>query len=280
MVDPIKQEAENIAATVAREARKPFEISGDKEYIALPEGWRLEDCEKMLPTPRRKKALVALSDEAGFVDYLKRHGSLASCTIWCDASYQQGKVGYTAILNDHDAASDGQQWRDHLATFVPEQSVEWKRWNAKNKVAMTQIEFATFIEDNLADIATVANMPTGTAMLQMTTNLEITQDSRIKSAVRLQSGGVRVEYIDDADDATAKYMEVFDTFALGLPVFWNGDAYQLQARLRYRLKEGKLAFWYELQRPDKALEDAAKTLTAGIHAATGFPMYHGNPFKQ
>lgn len=278
MADPIKQEAENIEQTKAREARKPFALSADMN--AVPDGWKLEDTERLMQVPRRKKASVALADEEGFVAYLKRHGSLASCTIWCDASYQQGKVGYTAIVNDHDAASDGQQWRDHLATFVPEQSVEWKRWNAKNKTPMPQIEFATFIEDNLADIASVEGMPTGTAMLQMTTNLEITQDSRIKSAVRLQSGGVRVEYIDDADDATAKYMEVFDTFALGLPVFWNGDAYQLQARLRYRLKEGKLSFWYELQRPDKALEDAAKTLTFRIRSLSGFPMYHGNPFKQ
>lgn len=277
MENKIKQETENIAATVAREARKPFALNVDQ--IAVPEGWKLEDTERLMLVPRRKKASVALSDDEGFIAYLKRHGSLASCTIWCDANYPQGKVGYTAIINDHEEAEDGQQWRDHLATFTPEQSVEWKRWNAKNKTPMTQIEFATFIEDNLADIAGVEDMPTGTAMLQMATDLEITQDSRIKSAVRIQSGGVRVEYIDDANDATAQYMDVFGTFALGLPVFWGGDAYQIKARLRYRLKEGKLAFWYELHRPDKALEDAAKTLTSSIQAATGFPIYHGNPFK-
>lgn len=269
---------ENIAATVAREARRPFEISADLEYIALPEGWKLEDCEKMLPSPRRKKAIVSVTDEKSFVSYAKRHGSLDCCTIWCDANYQLGKVGYTAIINDHGDDPDDQQWRDHLARFAPELSVEWKRWNSNHKKTMSQFEFASFIEENLADIASADGYPTGTAMLQMATLLEITQDSSIKSAIRLQSGGVRVSYVEDDNAETAKSMEVFNRFALGLPVFWGGAAYQVEARLKYRLNSGKLSFWYELNRPDKALEDAAKTLTESIQTTTGFPMFHGNPF--
>ena len=34
----------------------------------------------------------------------------------------------------------------------------------------------------------------------------------------------------------------------------------------------------ELVRPDRTLEDAARTLTASITEKTGFPMFHGNPF--
>lgn len=281
MVETTRQETtrpENIASTLAREARKPFELSGDKEYIALPEGWKLEDCEKMLPFPRRKKAIVSVTDEKSFVSYAKHHGSLASCTIWCDANYQQGKVGYTAIINDHGECTDQQQWRDHLARFTPDLSVEWKRWNNNHKKVMGQFEFASFIEENLADIASAEGYPTGTAMLQMATLLEITQDSSIKSAIRLQSGGVRVAYIEDDNAETAKSMEVFNRFAIGLPVFLGGAAYQVEARLKYRLHSGKLTFWFELNRPDRQLEDAAKTLTDSIQAATGFPMFHGNPF--
>lgn len=269
---------ENIAATVAREARKPFAITSDQ--IAVPEGWTLKDTEFLQIQPRRKIANVTLGDDAGFVDYLKRHGSLASCTVWCKADYPNGDVGYTAILNDHEEAINGQQWRDHRAQFTPEKSVEWTRWTSKNKVVMSQIEFAEFIESNLADIASAEGFPTGTAMLQMATGLEITQDSKIKSAIRLQSGGVRMEYVQDDNAETASSMEVFSKFALGLPVFRGADAYQLEARLKYRLNGGKLTFWFELVRHDKVLEAAAKTLTASIHEKTGFPMYHGNPFAK
>lgn len=278
MADPIKQEVENIAATIAREARKPFELSGDKEYIALPDGWKLEDCEKTLPTPRRKKASVTLADADGFISYLKRHGSLDSATIWCEADYKSGQVSFTGIVNDHGEEIDAQQWRDHIAKLTPAKAVEWERWVASNRKPMSQLDFATFIEENLADIATAPGFPSGTDMLQMATGLEIAQDSMIKSAIRLQSGGVRMEYVEDSNAETVRSMEVFSKFALGLPVFYSGAAYMLEARLKYKLSGGKLSFWYELIRPDKVVEDAAKTITTTIQEATGFPLFHGRPF--
>jgi len=269
---------ENIAETVARETRKPFELSPNQ--IAIPAGWEVKDTETLLDAPRRKKARVGIATTPDFINYLKRQGSLDSCTIWCEADYPIGKVEYTAIINDHTEAEDGQQWRDHIATYVPAKSVEWRRWNDANAKAMDQMTFANFLETNLADIASAEGYPTGTEMLTMATGLEIIQDSRIKSAVRIQSGGVRVEYVDDANADTAKSMEVFSKFALGLPVFWGGDAYQVEARLKYKLREGKLTFWYELTRPDKTLEDAAHSITAAIQSSTGFPMFHGNPFAK
>ena len=127
MADPIKQqEAENIAATVAREARKPFAIKDDADalMVAIPDGWKLESTENQLPSPLRKKASVLLADSDSFVSYMRRHGSLASATIWCEADYQKGLVAYTGIINDHGEEVDGQQWRDHIAKLTPAKSVE------------------------------------------------------------------------------------------------------------------------------------------------------------
>jgi uncharacterized protein YfdQ (DUF2303 family) len=272
---PNENQNENIAETVLRIASQPFEIAGQ---VALPYGWKLEDAESVLDVPRRKRATVSLADTDGFIAYLKRHGSLSSATIWCEADYQKGVVAFMGIINDHGETEGSQQWRDHTAKLVPTKSVEWQRWNGFDRKIMSQLEFAAFIEDNLGDIASAEGFPTGTAMLQMATCMEIAQDSTIKSAIRLQSGGVRMEYVEDSNAETVKSMEVFSKFALGLPVFWGGAAYQVEARLKYRLNAGKLSFWYELNRPDKVLEDAAKTLTTTIQSATGFPLFHGNPF--
>lgn len=281
MADPIKQEAENIAMTVAREARKPFSIKDDADalLIALPDGWKLESTESHLPSPLRKRATVSLSDMAGFIDYLKRHGISAATTIWAEANYQTGLVQYQGIINDNGSDHEGQQWRDHIARFVPAKSVEWARWVGKDRKLFTQLEFASWLEDNMGDIATVEGFPSGTSMLQMATYLEIAQDSAIKSMIRLQSGGVRMEYVDDANAETVKSMEVFSKFALGIPVFWSGAAYQVEARLKYKLAAGKVTFWYELVRQDKVLEDAALTLTDTIQKQTGFPLFHGKPFE-
>jgi len=277
MADPIvKQEVENIAATVARECRKPFELSPQEN--AVPDGWKVVDTEHLQPVPRRKIATVTMGGSESFIEYVKRHGKKGYTTIWCDANYKAGNVAYTGIINDHGGGDEAQDWRDHLAEFTPIKSVEWERWVTKNRSNFNQLEFATFIEDNIADIATAKGFPSGTDMLQMATSLEIAQDSSIKSAVRLQSGGVRMEYVDDANAETAKSMEVFRQFALGIPVFYAGAAYMLEARLKYKLSAGKLTFWYELIRQDKVVEDAAKTLTATIQEQTGFPLFHGKPF--
>ena len=71
MADPIKQEAENIAVTIAREARKPFTLS--QLQNAVPDGWKIESSEKLRPVPLRKTASVVLNDDEGFVEYMKRH---------------------------------------------------------------------------------------------------------------------------------------------------------------------------------------------------------------
>jgi uncharacterized protein YfdQ (DUF2303 family) len=270
----------NIAETVAEEARKPFPISAnDSTHIAVPEGYKLEDMEKFLSAPRRKTGRVSLTDTESFIAYSKRHGSLETATIWCQADYSNGKVSFAAVLNDHGEKPDDQQWRDHTASFKPEFSEEWKRWDGHDKKEFNQAGFASFLEENLKDIASVAGSPTGTQMLEMALSFEANQDMRFKSAIRLQNGGVQMNFVQDDDASTLAKMQMFDRFSLGMPIYWNGDAYQVDARLRYRVRDGKLTFWFELIRSDKVLEAATKTLIEKIKDGTGFPFFFGIPLR-
>lgn len=277
---------ENLAETLAREIKNPIEIGSEPDAhvkrIALPPGWKLEerDEEKLLIAPRRKHATVELGEADSFVEYIKRHGSMGNSTIWCVADYKKGDVKFTGILNDHGESENAAAWRDHTATFSPEFSEEWTRWNRMHKQPFSQPEFASFIEDNLKDIASVENSPTGSQMLEMALTFEANQDMRFKSAIRLQNGGVQMSFVQDDDAQTLQKMQVFDRFTLGMQVFWNGEAYRLDARLRYRVRDGKLTFWFELIRQDKVLEDATKTLITQIREKTGTPFFFGNPFAR
>lgn len=281
------QDITNIAETLAREMKTPVEIistpEGNIKRVALPPDWRLEerdDDSKLLKAPRRKVAKVRLHDPESFIDYTKRHGSLADSTIWCVADFLKGQVSFLAILNDHGEAENNPDFRDHRATFTPTFSEEWNRWIGKHKQPFTQTDFAAFIEDNLKDIASVDGQPTGSQMLEMALTFEANQDMRFKSAIRLQNGGVQMSFVQDDDAQTLQKMQVFDRFSLGFPVFWNGDAYRLDARLRYRVRDGKLTFWFELIRQDKVLEAATQTLIAQIREKTGNPFFFGEPFAQ
>jgi len=277
---------ENFAATLAREIKQPQEIASNesaaRRRVALPPGWKLveHDDSNLLPAPLRKKARVRLRDSDSFISYVKRHGSLTDATVWCLADYTAGKVAFTAIINDHGEDPGKAAWRDHQALFSPEFSEEWRRWTGKNKQAFTQAEFAAFIEENLKDIASPegANLPSGSAMLNMALQFESTQDMRFKSAIRLQNGGVNMSFVQDDDSQTLQQMAMFERFAIGIPVFWNGDAYQIDARLRYRQRDGKLSFWFELIRSDKVLEAAVTTVIDVIKEKTGNPFFFGEPF--
>jgi uncharacterized protein YfdQ (DUF2303 family) len=277
----------NIAETLAREMKAPTEIGsntgGAVRRIALPPGWALKeyDDSKFLAAPLRKRASVQLRTFDDFIQYVKRHGSLTDSTIWCEADYPTGKVAFTAILNDNGEEPEKAAWRDHLAHFQPEFSEEWKRWIANNKKALSQVEFASFIEENVKDVAGPTdgqNLPSGAQMLEMALAFEATQDFRFKSAVRLQNGGQNLSFVQDDDDATIQRMQLFERFAIGIPVFRNGDAYRVDARLRYRVRDAKLTFTYELVRFDKVLEAAANGVITTIREKTGNPFFFGDPF--
>ena len=272
----------NLAETLAKELKKPFEIAGDElshvRRVALPPGWTLKeiDDEKLLEQPRRKVACVRLDDASSFIAYVCLHGTLET-TIWAEADYTAGKIKFLSILNDNGGQEEDSGWRDHRAFYAPKFSEEWNRWKGADKKPMTQAEFATFIEDNLADIAGSDGLPSGADMLRMSIDFEAKQDMRFKSALRLQSGGVDLAFVQQEDNGTLEKMKLFDRFAIGIPVFWGDAAYRVEARLRYRVREGKLSFWFELIRANKVLEAAANAIVDKITDAVQMPIFLGQP---
>lgn len=243
-------------------------------YLVAPDGYQVHSLEHLLPVPARKHAAVSVTTTDSFIAYAKKHGSLDECVIYADIDAEKSHCTLDAVINDNGA--DDAKWRDHRCTFEPALSVEWKRWTGKNKVNMNQADFATWLEDNLGDIANVPNMPTGAQMLTMALAFEANAEKRLKSRINLQSGGVRFEYVEDEDKDTRTSMEVFQRFTLGLPVFeGSSDAYPVEARLKYRDNGGKVQFWYELIRPDRAFKTAVQSSLDQIKDATGFMILHG-----
>lgn len=267
------------------EADKPIEIMVDDIYqdirrAALPPGWTLHerDDDQYNQFPRRATGKIYLTDIDSYIDYINRHKTEGSTSIYCLADYEAGRIKFSAVINDHagtDSPFHNAGWRDHIATYEPEKSVEWKRWYGNHKNVMNQTEFATFIEENLRDVASVDGMPTGQQILEMALSFEANQDSRFKSAIRLQNGGVQINLVQDDDAQTISKMQMFDKISIGIPVLWNGPAYRIDARLRYRARDSKLVFWYEMIRPDKVFEDASKVMIEYIKEKTQVYFYHG-----
>lgn len=245
----------------------PTGIDSDGVHLfALPNGVTIQqiDTEHLLEGPRRAKGSARTDDLASFVAYLARHCT-GSSVVWIDLNPLTSTLRLHAVIDDHATSVPG--WRSHTVSYTPRASVEWATWLAGNAKPLGQAEFAAWMENQLADVATVEGLPTGADMLAMLIDFEAKQDMRIKSTVRLQSGGVQLEYVDTDDAATISRMRVFDRFAIGIPAFWGGDRYRIDARLRYRAAEGKVKFWFELIRPDRVLDAAAHDIISKLQEA-------------
>jgi uncharacterized protein YfdQ (DUF2303 family) len=239
-------------------------------HIALPKGTELKeakvDLEALLPNPRKTKAFATFSDATSFLAYVKRHANDGTVT-WCEFNPQTFALSFTAVIDEHIKGTAG--WRAHKAKFEPDMAAEWKAWKTNDKKPMDQVAFAEWIQAHDTDIAAANGLPTALQMLEMATNFVMNEDRSLKSAVKLQSGGVRLTYVCDADKGTVESMQLFERFGLGIPVFHGGTAWSLGARLKYRNNSGKLAFHYELIRADRVHEGAAKELIAQIAGGLG-----------
>lgn len=257
----------------------PGQISVSDEgtpYVMVPDGYSVRSLEDLLPFPTRKRAKVVVTDTAGFIGYLKRHGLNEESVIYADIDSRTNKCSLLAVIDDN--TPGGPMWRDHRCQFSPRLSVEFDRWKGKDKAPFSQVEFATFLEENLPDIATVPGMPTGAEMLQLALAFEANGQKRVKSVANLQSGGVRFEFVDDEDKDTRTSMEAFKRFTIGIPVFdGSTSAYPIEARLKYREKDGKLTFWFELIRVDRVFKAAVNDALEEINQAVALPVISGNP---
>ncbi len=279
-MEPIKTESE--AAAVARLSATPSQSEIDGiPVLFVPDGYTHEILENLLPAPKRKKGTVNLHEVESFVTYVKSQGSLANCNIYLDVDYAKQKVQAVAIFNDHGDGDGPAGWRDHRAVYVPRFTDQWSKWNKFDGEKLPQAVFANFLEMNIGDVASQAGskLPTGADMLTFVSQLQETRKVKYGSAINTTNGMVQLEFIEDTDAATKGKLEFFREFAIGVQPFMNGPAYELRAFLRYRIdrNEGSLFFWYELQRADRVLEDACKSIVDKIRNDAGVPVLFGTP---
>jgi len=202
---------------------------------------------KHLPQPPRVTRSVTLTDLEELVNYLNElvatdgapypvifadYPSLQFCLF---PAYHQGKA---------------LSWLDHQVRVNLCHSREFKQWQEKNGVRMSQVDFAEFIDRNVIDIIE----PTGASMLTMAQTLEATRTEVFKSAVRVSDGTHKFTWANDTADGAGNTV-IPDRFKLALRVFQGDeDAMEVTAKLYYRIKDGAVTFFYQLHRVDEIVE--------------------------
>lgn len=246
---------------------------GDAHFMVVPNNCQHIDItqtvEKARPSPSRKRGTIHVKDLDSLLMAISDNDG-PSTYVFADPD----STTITAVFNDTRAKEGG--WRDHRATYKAEHTPEFLRWIANNGQgkAKGQSEFAEFIEDNLADIQDNAQQ-----LLEVATTIEATSGIEFKSSKRLENGQVQLTYneVIDARAGSSGSLSIPKEFTLGLRIFKNGEGYKLKARLKYRLNGGLVKFWYELDRPERAVEDAFAGYVAKVRELHGNKLLIGSP---
>ena len=249
------------------------QVVGGTTHLVIPEGSKHIDLtaaiEKAGAEPFRKTGTVSLSDLASFNTFVSDQGEDATTYVYANPDART----LTAVLNDH--AKDGNiaGWRDLRAVYTAELSREFAIWMAKNAAPMDQESFAIFLEDNIADVCE----PSGETLLAIALSLQAKTEVNFSSARRLDNGQVQFTFTENIEArAMGGSIDIPREFVIGVRLFKNGEGYKVRARLKYRMASGKVKFWYELDRPENAIEDAFKAHIEEARA-NGFTVLIGKP---
>jgi len=219
-----------------------------REFVVLSERQRLEDLDFLLEEPRRIKKQFSLSTELSFTQYVDKF--LRPETIFlCMKSHPY----IHAIIDYHDKVDekDLPSFCTHLVDYKPVHSIEWNRWTNTCGKKMTQVAFAEFIEDNIKDVVE----PDSAQLFTDITNFRLIRRATFGSKINVQNGEIDFQYSNESEKNGS--VKLPETLTLGIRVFEEGEYYNVNVKLRYRVDEDEgLVLWYEITNQDKVYDYA------------------------
>lgn len=261
---------------------EPQEVTDGLFTLVVPAGASVKEVDvkafedKYADKPRRKTGTVHVQSAASFVEYLQKHG-LSATEVWADPA-RKGLVG---VINAH-AGSDTSLDEgfaghgDHriLLELIP--TPEWTAWLAGDKKWMGQQAFAEHLEDNAADVV----IPDAATMLEIAQTFHATTGTVFKSAQRLHSGEVTLNYEESTGAKAGEKgdLEIPTEFTLAVkPFAGQDDTAEVVARFRYRIRSGELSLSYALVRPEDHARKVFEGIVDAVADGISQPVYVGRP---
>lgn len=242
---------------------RPPDAEACTPFVVVPTGYNVKSLASLFPTPARRKGKTFLSDAPSFIRFVNEEqlSEAASTRVFGTKSPPQ----FTAVFNDVGRG-------DHVAMYSCPLSREWGVWTGKNKMSMGQTAFAEFIEDNRLDIID----PSTADMLEVAQNISATTAGKFSSKINRVNGGVEFGFSEDTQATVGEgRLKVPELFKIAIPVLDGGEKWELTARLRYRIKDGNLALYYDLDSLQRTFELAIEGVWQSIEVGTKQTIFHG-----
>lgn len=260
-------------------------IAGIRPVVVVPEGYKLEPLPfaERAPLPDHVRQAVTLDDAESFVAYLKQWKRTETAVfvrlpvVGGDVA-QAKSAQFRAIFDYHtrgdvsDAQVHAAARCAHTAIYPCPLSVEWQTWAAVSGKPQKQTEFIDFIEANGPDIVS----PPGASLMELAINFSSKTDVMFQSKVDRLTGGCMLGFKEDVQaGGNGGQIKVPDAMSLRLPVFEGGKPFEIDARLQWLPRDGKLSIYIHLRRPVDVLRKAMADLRLEIETAAEIKVLTG-----
>jgi len=259
----------------------PFSVGFDRENSTIVD--LSPFAEKWRTHPARCRGAAQVATLASFIDLTNRHKTTHS-VIFAATSWP--KPSLTAVANYHEKDNGKPGHNDHRVHYAFPVTDEFAAWMAQDAKPMNQQDFAAFVENRIAEIATATreeehiyadlfqtNFATPADMMMLSRGLEVHVASAVKAHHTLSSGEREIVFTEEHD---TKIM-VPGLFMVAVPAFLDAIPVRLPARLRYRVSSNGVAWFYQLYRWKELLRAAVIADLAKAVGDTQLPAYEGSP---
>ncbi|MCP1200091.1 DUF2303 family protein [Notoacmeibacter sp. MSK16QG-6] len=259
-----------------------------------------DEVEKWRTRPARRKGQASAGTLSSFCDLINRHiahdwpegtseaAASKSAVVFADSTWTAPSL--TAVLNYHGVSPDQHGFGDHRIHYAFPLSEEWKAWVAANGEAMTQEDFALFLEDHIQELASPdeasmawverdfqGTLATPSKLMELSRGLQVNVNSKVKNEQKLQSGEGSIVFEEEHTGRDGEALKIPSMFLLRIAPFFMGEETTVPVRLRYRVRAGSIVWFFQLWRPDKIITEEVRRAMAMVEDWTGLPVYEGMP---
>lgn len=286
---------------------------GAPEIAVVPRGMDLRSLKPLIEEyrvkPERRAGTAKLQDLDSLIAHVVRHKD-ADSVLFANRSAEAPNI--TAVLDYNQAGPDvtAARFGRHRAVYAFPLSEEWRAWHAQDGKQMAQREFAAFLEDRIVDVIAPpdfehaafdytgddetkrraaapdialkdladligGNFAGPARMMDMAKGLSLNADIAVKGAQNLSSGETSIVYTEEHRDAGGAPLKVPNLFLIAVPVFDAGPLYRLAVRLRYRLAQGRITWWFGIHRADRVFDHAFTEACTRARDECGLPLFYG-----
>ncbi|PZQ82712.1 MAG: hypothetical protein DI549_10935 [Ancylobacter novellus] len=256
----------------------------DAEHQQIVSAWA--EIEKYRQKPKASIGTAKVETLESFIDLTNRHKT-ASSTIFATTAWPNPKL--TAVIDYHgtDHAPD---FLKHRVEYGFPLTEEFKAWVGQNGKAMEQHDFAEFLEEHAAELASPLDQErtdyeplfkerfaNPNELIDLSRSLEVFVGAKVKQSTRLQSGERQILFETEHMNGKGEPIDIPGIFMISLPPFVDGDVVRIPARIRYRVQGGALMWFFQLYRWEFWLRTRVQNDLLKAGKDTALPTFEGAP---